>query len=335
VSEDGVYLPLPAERFEEFSAVALEIPSVRGILDAYSSCLSIDLLQEMQHPHSSGIDRRILETGMYAAFAFYLEARFGLRPRALSFYSSGVAPALIFSESISPIGYLENLAPFHSANRHAYVAVERCLSIAQTRLEAEPDEDIEAFVETLLKESGGGHSVFIKDRRHKHTLLVAGEKEAIALVRERVGEAFPSVARRAPKLVDTSSAHLPLYDRAPLEEVLSHVAFDRPRFKLIGIDGDSVEAGCASQGDLRRLVHRAAFGFMDTGRVVRKASADADRLIVVGSPFGARVLDRTHLGGFLKAELATSYVAEQMQRTTVEALDNSRARLGENGGSQC
>lgn len=304
VSEDGVYLPLPSDYLGAFCAASREIPAVRAILDAYAKCLSVDLLRELERPYSSGIDRRVLEAGMYAAFAFYLEAAFGLRPRALAFYSSGVAPALMFARALSPVDYIEKLAPFHSANRKAYVAVEKCFSLAQARLEAKPDEDLESFVEALLKRSRD--IAFIKDRRHRHTLLIAGEKEAITRVCQTVAQAFASVAQN-PKVVETSSAHLPLYDRSPLEAMLKQVVFDPPHFQLIGIDGERIEAGCDNQDDLRRVVYQAAFGFLDTGRVVRKAAQISSKLLVIGSRFGARVLDRVHLGGYPKPELATSF----------------------------
>ena len=318
VSEDGVYLPLPSDYLGAFCAASREISAVRAVLDAYASCLSIDLLREMQGRYSSGVDRRVLEAGMYAAFAFYLEASLGLHPRALAFYSSGIAPALMFARALSPVDYIEKLAPFHSANRRAYVAVEKHLALAQARLEAEQDEDLESFVEALLNTSSNKDNIFIKDRRHRHTLLIVGEKEALTRVCQTVAQAFVSVAQRVPKVVDTSSAHLPLYDRAPLEAMLKQVVFDPPRFQLIGIDGERVAAGCDNQRDLRRLVYQAAFGFLDTGRVVREAAQISSKLLVIGSPFGARVLDRVHLGGYPKAELATSFLKDAFRAMHAE-----------------
>jgi hypothetical protein len=124
-------------------------------------------------------------------------------------------------------------------------------------------------------------------------------------------EAFASVAAQNPKLVDTSSAHLPLYDRAPLCAMLDDIGFGVPRFTLIGIDGQVVRAGSDDQAAMRRLVAHAATGLMDTGKAIKAAAKLSDRLLVVGSAFGARVLDRTHLGGYPKAEPATDLMRQQ------------------------
>jgi hypothetical protein len=312
VSEDGLYLPLPHDCRVQFLAACPHIPTIRTILCAYADRFAIDLLTELVTPTKHNIDKRVLEAGMYAAFAFFLEDRYHFVPSALAFYSSGIAPALMFAKALSPDDYLARLAPFHSANRAAYLAVEKRLTLAQTRLEADITEDLESFVERALDDELLKTRVYIKDRRHRHTLLLAGVRSDVEKVRKMAMEAFSSVARQSPKLVDTSSAHLPLYDRAPLEAMLENIRFDIPRFTLIGIDGQTLFSGTRDQAAMRRVVSHAAMGFMDTGRVVREAAKLSNRTVVVGSPFGARVLDRTHLGGYPVAEPATNRMRQLM-----------------------
>lgn len=255
VSEDGLYLPVPHECRSRFLTAYSDVPAIRAIHRAYADCFGLDLLDEMQFPAAKDIDRRILEAGMYAAFAFFLEHSCNLHPKALAFYSSGIAPALMFAHVLSPAAYLTTLAPFHAANRAAYVAVEKRLHLAQTRLEADSGEDLESFVECALADPALKSRVYIKDRRHRHTLLVAGIRPEVERLRSMAMQAFASVASQNPKLVDTSSAHLPLYDHAPLRAMLDDVRFGVPRFTLIGIDGQILLAGSddhAAPGGARR-----------------------------------------------------------------------------------
>jgi hypothetical protein len=256
VSEDGRYLPLPDECRRRFLTGCSDVPAVNAIHRAYADCFGVDLLDEMQFPAAKDIDRRILEAGMYAAFAFFLEHSCNLHFKALAFYSSGVAPALMFAHVLSPAAYLTTLAPFHAANRAAYVAVEKRLQLAQTRLEADSGEDLELFVECALADLALKSRVFIKDRRHRHTLLVAGIRPAVERLRSMAMQAFASVASQNPKLVETSSAHLPFYDHAPLQAMLDNIRFGVPRFTLIGIDGQILLAGSDDQAAMRRLVAR-------------------------------------------------------------------------------
>jgi hypothetical protein len=312
VSEDGLYLPLPHDYRAQFLAACSHIPTIRTILRAYADRFAIDLLTELVSPTKHSIDKRVLEAGMYAAFAFFLENRYNFVPSALAFYSSGIAPALMFAKALSPDDYLARLAPFHSANRAAYLAVEKRFALAQTRLESDANEDLEPFVERALDDDMLKARVYIKDRRHRHTLLLAGIRSEVEKVRKMAMEAFTSVARQNPKLVDTSSAHLPLYDHAPLEAMLENIRFDIPRFAFIGIDGETLLSGTRDQAAMRRVVRHAAMGFMDTGKVVKEAAKFSNRTVVVGSPFGTRVLDRTHLGGYPLAEPATNLMRQLM-----------------------
>lgn len=312
VSEDGLYLPLPHDCRAQFLAACPHIPAIRTILRAYADRFAIDLLTEWVTPTKHSIDKRVLEAGMYAAFAFFLENRYNFLSSALAFYSSGIAPALMFAKMLSPDDYLATLAPFHCANREAYLAVEKRFALAQTRLESDADEDLESFVERALEDDMLKTRVYIKDRRHHHTLLLAGIRSEVEKVRKMAMEAFTSVARQNPKLVDTSSAHLPLYDRAPLDAMLENIRFDIPRFALIGIDGEALLSGTRDQAAMRRVVRHAAMGFMDTGKVVKEAAKFSNRIVVVGSPFGTRVLDRTHLGGYPIAEPATNLMRQLM-----------------------
>lgn len=312
VSEDGIYLPLPHDCRASFINACPHIPAIRTILRAYADMFAIDLLAEWTTPTKHSIDRRVLEAGMYASFAYYLEERHNVLPSALAFYSSGIAPALMFAKAISPHDYLANLAPFHSANRTAYVNAESRFELAQTRLESDVNEDLESFVEHALDEESLKARVFIKDRRHHHTLLVAGSRAEVERVRRMAMDAFASVAHQSPKLVDASSAHLPLYDRAPLEALLETIRFNAPRFPLIGIDGSTLLSSNADQTAMRHVVQHAAMGFMNTGKVIKEAAQLSNRMIVVGSPFGIRVLDRTHLGGYPVAEPASNLMRNQM-----------------------
>jgi hypothetical protein len=298
VSEEAAYLPAPAGFHEWFITEAPLIPEVAAILRAYDAILHVDLFAELKNDGSSPFpgDKRTVETGIYAAAAHFLEKVLNLQPCCVGFYSSGVAPALIYTSVVSPEEYLSNILPFHVANRTAYVRAGEEHHIAQVRLEAAPDEDLEAFVVDTLRSPQFENRVYLKDRRHHHTVLIAGDEVLVRAVCRLTCLAFPSAGLRNPRVNETSSAHIPFYDSAPLVRLLDHATFHPPRVRLIGVSGEEVPAGTEDQRVLRDLIVNAATGFLDTGRAVRTAAKYVTGIRTVGSALGARVLRRTDIG---------------------------------------
>jgi hypothetical protein len=300
VSEDGAYLPAPDGFHDWFTAEAPAIAEVNSILRAYHDILHVDLLGELKQGDCSAFpgDKRTIEAGIYAAAAHFLEKVLNLEPSCVAFYSSGVAPALIYTNVVSARAYLADILPFHVANRRAYAEAGEKFNIAQVRLEVAPNEDLESFIISAIRSPRFADRVYVKDRRHHHTILIAGDEVLVKALNELACSAFPSAGLRNPRVNRTSSAHLPFYDCARLVRLLDHATFHPPRVPLIGVSGEEVPAGADDQKILRDLVVNAAAGFLDTGRVVRTAAKYATTIRVVGSALGARVLRRTGIGGY-------------------------------------
>jgi hypothetical protein len=305
VREDDVYLPLPKLMLARFANAAREIGEIQDILKTYRERFGVDLIEELKNPAEVKTDKRIVETGMYAAFAFFLENIGYIKPTCVAFYSSGIAPALVFSRSLTMDSYLEQLAAFHSENRRAYEETgERC-GLAQVRLQSAPEENLIEFIQGVLREQGLTGKVFFKDRLHRSTCNVAGDREGVTKVLTSVCSRFSSIAGQKPQIYPSPSAHLPFYDHAGLKELLKPVIFAPPRFRLIGIQGEEYSPETDSLEDLRQLVSNAALGPINTGNVVGTAAKYAKRFVVVGSPRGASVFDRAvKLAGYPGAEIA-------------------------------
>ncbi|SFI25140.1 hypothetical protein [Bradyrhizobium sp. Gha] len=299
VSEEGAYFPADARARTQLISESRDIPAVAELLDGYRDILDVDLFGELNSFASPRADKRAFETGIYAAAAYCFERSSGVSPTCLAFYSSGVAPALLFSGVVSPSTYLRELLPFHDRNRECYAASACKVRLAQVRLEGDCDEDIETFIAETIRKHAFERRVYLKDRRGLHTTLIGGEEKPVLLVREAVCEQFPSVLRRGAVLrLNEASAHLPFYDTGPLVQMLDGMRLSPPRFTLIGVAGERVPAGCGDQEVLRNLVIEAALGLLDTGRALRVAAEAADQLVIIGSRRGAYLLERPNIDAF-------------------------------------
>jgi hypothetical protein len=306
VFEDGEYFPTDATFRERLIATGPRIPQVRRILEAYREIKGVDLFEEIRNPSSSNEDKRMYETGIYAAAAYLLESDLGLIPECLAFYSSGVTPVLIFSGIVSAQGYLRYIYPFNERNRECYDEAGRRLPLAQVQFKGDPADDVEGFLMSIIREQGLEKRVYLKDRRHHHTTMIGGLADDVLHVAQSVRARFPSIARQAPVVRrNIVSAHMPFYDPQPVARLLDGMQFSPPRYPIIGPCGEEIEAGCTDQEVLRNLVVDAAVALLDTGKVVRTAAKYASRTLVVGTTLGAGVLDRAVIGGYPPGEMAT------------------------------
>jgi hypothetical protein len=145
-------------------------------------------------------------------------------------------------------------------------------------------------VTELMDESGFKGSVFMKDRRQPHAVLVAGITDAIHRTLDRVASRFPAVRHHRPAVFKHRyAAHLPYLDVEKLRPLLAIESFGRTRYPIVGIQGHVTGTDADPASLLQTYCHNVT-GPMDTGRAVARLFQYSPRILVIGSPHGARLL---------------------------------------------
>jgi hypothetical protein len=184
--------------------------------------------------------------------------------------------------------------------------------LREVMIEGGASDEIESYAATIVREHQLSDRVFIKDRRRQNAVHLAGYAEELAAVREMIWKHFPESRKSGGTLHPTIGAHLPLYDRRPIDGLLDNVAFNPPRFPLITIRGEQLARGSNDQCLLRRHYADASQGSMDSAAAYDALAEKGQEILVVGTPFGAKVLRRLELANYPKPKLAAEVMLERL-----------------------
>lgn len=320
VNEEGAYFPASREFFDRLATDGPQVEQVREVLYVCKSIYGIDLFDVMRNDYDPNVFYvgRPFQTAMFVAVAHFLEAALGCKVSAAGFYSAGAGPAFIVGGVFSLATYFSEVVPFQLAVRGGMIETGERYPLWEILLEGAPQDDIEAYISSLIAERGLSRRVFIKDRRLPYLLHLAGYKDELGEALEQIWQRFPKSRGPAHNLQKALGSHLLLYDRAPVDRLLETVAFNPPRFDMIGIRGEFVAQGCADQDVLRRLYADANQDRMNTGAAFRALAESRRQIVVIGTPLGAKPLKRlAAAGGYGEPKMAQELI---MQRQSVPSL---------------
>jgi hypothetical protein len=290
VDEEEQFSDLPPSLIDWIIRATRDNSAVDEVMRAFRDCLGVDLPDSFRtyRPTTDPIGNRTQQIGLYVILAHFLESVAGERVGCVSFYSSGAQAAYVFSGVLTMRRYLDEVLPMNNANRLSIVNAAR-LSLAQMLVEtaaSEPpvDDTLHAAIESLDL----ADRVFLKDRRGPTCCLVAGYTEGLEALRAHLSDTYPGLSLGRVRRGD--GAHVPVYDRKPLEAMIAAVRCRPPRYPIVGSCGGVIEAGCRDEAKLRGLYADSVIGPLNTGGAMQAAQSFARQLLVVGTPFGARVL---------------------------------------------
>jgi hypothetical protein len=292
------------EQFSEFSPglvdwvfrAARDIPAVDDIIRAYADCLNVDLLESLRadaapiNHLADSIGNRAGQIGLHLILAHFIEVVAGEPLGCTAFYSSGAQAAYVFSGALTIRQYLEQVLPMNNANRIETVKSGVRLDLSEMLVRSvNPELAIEQVLQNAIEHINASDRVYFKDRRGSACCLVAGSSDAMQALRGFLIGADSSL--RVGELKRSDGAHLPVYDRAPIEKIIKNVKFRPPRCAVVGCSGEIVEANCADNGKLRSVFLDGIVEPLDTEKVMQSAITRASRLVVIETAFGARILN--------------------------------------------
>jgi hypothetical protein len=293
VDEEGQFCDLPIHVVDWIVNVVRDIPAIDDLIGAYRDCLNINLIDSFRHfrPASNPIGNRTQQLGLYVILAHFIEHVAGETVACVSFYSSGAQAAYIYSGAVTAQQYLRELLPLNNANRTQIVKSGERLRLSEILVRKTA---VEGSVETILTEAiqaiGAEGKLFLKDRRGSACCLVAGYSEAVENLRGAL------IANKSPVLLGKPSradgAHIPVYDRGPLESLSLKVAFKPPRMTIVGGSGEQLNPESCSAADLRMTYLNGVIGPLNTGASMESVALSARRIIIAGTPYGAGVLHK-------------------------------------------
>jgi hypothetical protein len=178
----------------------------------------------------------------------------------------------------------------NNANRIEIVASGQRLDLAEmlVRTGEGCDEPIETILMEVIERLGIEDRAFLKDQRGRGCCVVAGHQREMLLLYEALQER--GLLRLSPPH-KADGAHIPVYDRTPLEKLADRIAFRKPRLCIVGASGELVTPETATERVLRDTYLDGVMGGLNTGVAMDVASALSEQLIIAGTPFGAKVLN--------------------------------------------
>ncbi len=291
VDEEFQFCDMPPGLVDWIISAAKDIPAVDRLVGAYEDCLKIDLLESFRHYQqvSGPIGNRTTQLALYVILANFIEHVAGETISCVSFYSSGAQAAYMFAGVFSPRAYLETALPVNNANRIEIVASGQRFDLSEMlvrtgNLEKSVDDILVGAIRTLNVED----RVFLKDRRGLRCCLVAGYHHEIQMLYDFLVKEN-SLRLTQPHRAD--GAHIPVYDRLSLERLAGAISFLTPRLPIVGASGELVTPSTANADALRAVYLDGVIGSLNTGAAMETASRLSQRLIVAGTPFGAKVLN--------------------------------------------
>jgi hypothetical protein len=290
--EEFQFSDMPPRLIDWIVAASRDIPAVDQLIGAYEDVLKIDVLQSLRHYEQipGPIGNRPTQLALYIILANFIEHVAGETINVVSFYSSGAQATYIFTGVFSPRDYLQYALPLNIANRTEILASGQRLDLAEmlVRTTDTCDESTDTILIDVITALRVEKRVFLKDRRGRHCCLIAGFRPEVEIVFERLAR-YNMLRVSPPRKAD--GAHMPVYDRAPLEKLAGAVSFQRPRVTIVGASGEIVTPLIASETLLRDTYLDGIIGPLNTGAAMETASQVSEQLIVAGTPFGARVLN--------------------------------------------
>jgi hypothetical protein len=231
---------------------------------------------------------RLQQMALFLVIAYFLEDILGVKPSCVSFYSSGVQPALVYTGCVSIDDYFEHILPLVRENRARIEEAGRRHSLVECLLVGKEDNEVETFVRKTISEMEYASRVFIKDVRGRHAVLIAGFNDEVIRVRCRVSDAFADVAAKGRRIHQTDGAHIPLYERAPFASLLAWGGVSSPRMPIIGTSGERLLSNDSAR--VVSILSDAVSSPMNTHRTLHEVKNLSSFIAIVGSELGARVI---------------------------------------------
>jgi len=315
VKEEGAYFP-HGERFLDWLiAEGPSVPKVREVLYTCRSVYGVDLFELLRARYDSSVTwaGRPFQAALFVAVAHFFEEVERSEIGAIGFWSAGAGPAYVYSGVFSLATYFEKVVPFLREVRRAFEETAKRIPLSEVMVEGEESERIEAYVLTVVQDTSLSERVFLKDRRRSHAVHLAGVTDDVAAVREMIWARFPGSRQSGLTLHPTVAAHLPLYDRQPIDSILDGLACEPPRFQLVTTTGEIIAQGSSDQDLLRRHFTNACQGPLDTAAAFDTLAAAGRNVLVVGTPFGAKVLRRLEQGTYPQPKLITDAMLQRRE----------------------
>jgi hypothetical protein len=305
VKEERAYFPHSESFLDWLIAEGPSVPKVREVLYTCRSMYGVDLFELIRGTYDSSVAfaGRPFQAALFVAVAHFFEEIERSKIGAVGFWSAGAGPAYVYSGVFSLATYFEQVMPFLREVRRAFEETAQRIPLSEVLVEGEESEQIEAYVLIVLQDTGLSERVFLKDRRRNNAVHLAGFTDDVAVVREMIWARFPGSRQSGLALHPTVAAHLPLYDRQPIDSILEGVAFEPPRFPLVTTTGEIIAQGSSDQDILRRRFTNACQGLLDTAAAFDALAAAGRSVLVVGTPFGAKVLRRLEQGTYPQPKL--------------------------------
>jgi hypothetical protein len=265
-------------------------PRFQAIRSAFEQKIQrdpFDLTLEYASP-TDVMTNRLQQMALFLVIAYFLEEMLGVKPSCVSFYSSGVQPALVYAGCVSIGEYFEHVLPLVRENRVRIEEAGRRLSLVECLLVGKEDDEVETFVRKTIAEMEYAGRVFIKDVRGRHAVLIAGFNDEVVRVRSRVSDAFADVAAKRRRIHQTDGAHIPLYERAPFASLLAWGGVSSPRMPMIGTSGELLP--CDDSAPVVSILSDAVSSPMNTHRTLHQVRKFSRFIVIVGSELGARVI---------------------------------------------
>jgi hypothetical protein len=314
VDEERTYCTLPESLVRDVEGAINLVPDVAALVDAFKSRLAVDLISLINAPRGELADiylAKLYQTGLNALIAFYLEWRYRLVVRAVGFYSGGATSAFLFAKAYSALDYIDHVFAFNKLVRRQMAVEGQIRSLSQVLLLGAPADDLDHFVTGLIDRRQIAPNVFIKDRRQRHTLLIAGPLQEVQQIVRATEDQFPSVrTRRSPILKHRFASHSPYLDPQSLAAGLNEDVFKTPRCAIIGSRGEPFRPGDAPAPRLKQMFADGVTGPMDTGKAIDVLMNVERRMLVIGGFHAAKVLAGLQVARGEEPRLAPEYLAD-------------------------
>ena len=271
-----------------------EVAQIREVLYICRCLHGVDLFDLVRNEYdpNSFFEGRPYQAALFVIIAHFVEALLDTRVEEVGFYSAGAGPAFIFSGVFSLATYLEDVVPFQQQIRRAMLDVGERLPLFETILQSSVDDDLQGYVASVLVDHKLSDRLFIKDKLGRHCVHLAGYESDLSSLRDQIWRRFPGARSSGLRLHKTLGSHLLLHDRKPIDTLLDKVTFSPPIRSLVDISGARIACACPDQWRLAQVFADAHQNFMDTGAAVGALTQSGRRVVVVGTPFGAKNVRR-------------------------------------------
>lgn len=293
VDSEGSYYPASPDLVRRFVADAPTVPAIDALIELCRDRLGIDALAEIRRGprHDNPFLSKTVQGILYTSLGYYFDAFYHRPIRFLGFYSGGVVPAYLFSGVFRFEQYLDETSAFVNEYYLARDQKGREHELSQALLRGDIGDDVLGVTLRCIEDGRLENEVFVKDRRQKHTVLVAGLTPSVGRIYDGVAHHLPAVALCGKDIRRVNAAHLPLVDREAVLPLLDGVRFRPPAHTIIGTRGQLVPAGCADEALVKSVFVEAILGLMNTGESIERIAGLADRMIAIGSDHSLGVFD--------------------------------------------